>query len=193
MLALRPTGDVRYGVWRSSHMWAPSMRQTQNKGTRRRSMATAEFDPQVEAEEGRPEDLSDLTQRGTPAPGVGLCLSGGGYRAMLFHVGALWRLYDTGVLKGASRVSSVSGGSITSGLLALKWSRLGFDPAAGAAEFVREVALPQPLQGRLSGRNGRASDGRHRHSGRGVVGVPAGAVADDPRPRARCVQAQQRP
>ena len=105
-------------------------------------MATAEFDPQVEAEEGRPEDLSDLTQRGTPAPGVGLCLSGGGYRAMLFHVGALWRLYDTGVLKGASRVSSVSGGSITSGLLALKWSRLGFDPAAGAADFVREVVEP---------------------------------------------------
>ena len=26
--------------------------------------------------------------------GVGLCLSGGGYRAMLFHVGAVWRLHE---------------------------------------------------------------------------------------------------
>ncbi len=24
-------------------------------------------------------------------PGIALCLSGGGYRAMVFHVGALWR------------------------------------------------------------------------------------------------------
>ena len=30
--------------------------------------------------------------------GTGVCLSGGGYRAMLFHVGALWRLYEAGLL-----------------------------------------------------------------------------------------------
>lgn len=100
-------------------------------------MVAGELDPQLEAAE-----LSDLTQRGTPEPGIGLCLSGGGYRAMLFHVGALWRLYETGVLKRANRVSSVSGGSITSGVLALKWSRLGFDLAAGTADFVREVVEP---------------------------------------------------
>ena len=29
-----------------------------------------------------------------PQPGIGLCLSGGGYRAMLFHLGALWRLNE---------------------------------------------------------------------------------------------------
>jgi hypothetical protein len=27
-------------------------------------------------------------------PGTALCLSGGGYRVMLFHIGALWRLYE---------------------------------------------------------------------------------------------------
>jgi hypothetical protein len=27
-----------------------------------------------------------------PSPGMALCLSGGGYRAMLFHLGTLWRL-----------------------------------------------------------------------------------------------------
>jgi len=31
-------------------------------------------------------------------PGVGLCLSGGGYRAMVFHVGVLWRLNEAGYL-----------------------------------------------------------------------------------------------
>ena len=33
-----------------------------------------------------------------PADGVALCLSGGGYRAMLFHVGVVWRLHDAGWL-----------------------------------------------------------------------------------------------
>jgi NTE family protein len=68
-----------------------------------------------------------------PEPGVALCLSGGGYRAMLFHVGALWRLNELGWLPKLDRVSSVSGGSITAGVLAHRWSRLGFD-AGGVAE-----------------------------------------------------------
>ena len=34
-----------------------------------------------------------------PAPGVALCLSGGGYRAMGFHLGTLWRLNDAGLLR----------------------------------------------------------------------------------------------
>ena len=33
-----------------------------------------------------------------PVDGVALCLSGGGYRAMLFHVGVVWRLHDAGWL-----------------------------------------------------------------------------------------------
>ena len=32
------------------------------------------------------------------APGIALCLSGGGYRAMVFHLGALWRLNELGLL-----------------------------------------------------------------------------------------------
>jgi NTE family protein len=61
---------------------------------------------------------------------------------MLFHVGALWRLYDAGKLRNVDRISSVSGGSITAGVLALAWSRLSFDPARAATEFVREVVTP---------------------------------------------------
>jgi NTE family protein len=60
-------------------------------------------------------------------PGVALCLSGGGYRAMLFHVGAIWRLNELGYLPKLKRVSSVSGGSITNGVLALNWTKLQYD------------------------------------------------------------------
>ena len=53
--------------------------------------------------------------------GTALCLSGGGYRAMLFHTGVLWRLNEIGWLPKLNRISSVSGGSITAGVLALNW------------------------------------------------------------------------
>lgn len=55
---------------------------------------------------------------------IAVCLSGGGYRAMLYHLGSLWYLYHAGILKRVARVSSVSGGSITAGLLALRWNEL---------------------------------------------------------------------
>jgi NTE family protein len=44
--------------------------------------------------------------------GIALCLSGGGYRAALFHLGALRRLDELGILSAVTTVSSVSGGSI---------------------------------------------------------------------------------
>jgi NTE family protein len=77
-----------------------------------------------------------------PAPGIGLCLSGGGYRAMMFHAGVIWRLYESGVLRKVDRISSVSGGSITSGMLALKWRELSFDPAKLKNDFVPKVIAP---------------------------------------------------
>jgi NTE family protein len=82
--------------------------------------------------------------------GHGLCMSGGGYRAMLFHVGALWRLNEAGLLRTLARVSCVSGGSITGGVLGLKWGQLDFDGATGVARrFVEEVV--EPLR-KLAGR-----------------------------------------
>lgn len=64
---------------------------------------------------------------------VGLCLSGGGYRATLFHAGAVIRLEELGVLPQLSRVSAVSGGSITAGILAKAWAFLDFNPVTGRA------------------------------------------------------------
>lgn len=77
-----------------------------------------------------------------PQPGVALCLSGGGYRAMLFHVGALIRLNELTYLPRINRISSVSGGSITAGLLGLKWNRLDFSAAGVAANLDAEITTP---------------------------------------------------
>src|ERR1044072_8486054 len=70
-----------------------------------------------------------------PEDGVALCLSGGGYRAVVFHVGVLWRGNEPGLLPRLTRVSSVSGGSITAGVLGLHWGELSFDQAGVAQEF----------------------------------------------------------
>jgi NTE family protein len=77
-----------------------------------------------------------------PTSGTGLCLSGGGYRAMAFHVGVLWRLNEAGYLPRLDRISSVSGGSITAAVLGLNWSRLGFDDQGVARHFVDELVVP---------------------------------------------------
>lgn len=71
---------------------------------------------------------------------IALCLSGGGYRAMLFHLGALWYLNDADYLRQLARVSSVSGGSIAAGVLAIHWGEL--DAADRAGSFRRAVVEP---------------------------------------------------
>lgn len=49
---------------------------------------------------------------------IGLALSGGGSRAMAFHLGCLRALSDLGILDRVKVVSTVSGGSVIGGLLA---------------------------------------------------------------------------
>ena len=73
---------------------------------------------------------------------AGLCLSGGGYRAMMFHLGVLWRLNELGWLAKLDRISSVSGGSITAGVLGLNWAKLGFVANGIASNFVDQVVTP---------------------------------------------------
>ena len=77
-----------------------------------------------------------------PEEGTALCLSGGGYRAMLFHLGTLWRLNETGYLGKLARISSVSGGSITSAVLGMNWARLEFDAGGRAQAFTSQVVEP---------------------------------------------------
>lgn len=91
---------------------------------------------------GRDEAEDDDPDGPAGAPdGVGLCLSGGGYRAMLFHVGGLRRLDETGWLARVTRVAAVSGGSITAGVLGLAWPRLDVRDGV-AARFTELVEEP---------------------------------------------------
>jgi NTE family protein len=100
------------------------------------------------AQEGSPV-IDEGGESGKLEPGVALCLSGGGYRAMLFHVGTLWRLNELGYLTKLDRVSSVSGGSITAAVLGRSWPRLGLDGGGVAPQFVDQVVRPlRALAGR---------------------------------------------
>ncbi len=53
-----------------------------------------------------------------PDPSISLCLSGGGYRAAIFHLGVLQWLNQCGALPRLEEVSCVSGGSIIGAHLA---------------------------------------------------------------------------
>ena len=63
---------------------------------------------------------------------------------MLFHLGALWRLSEWGYLKKLARISSVSGGSITAGMLGFQWNSLSFDANGQVTDF--DVTLVQPIR-----------------------------------------------
>jgi NTE family protein len=65
--------------------------------------------------------------------GIGLCLSGGGYRATLFHLGALRCLHDMEMLEQITHVSSASGGS----LIAAIWASAGT-----ITNFQQQIAKP---------------------------------------------------
>ncbi len=103
---------------------------------------------------------------------IGLALSGGGFRATLYHLGLVRFLFDAGILPQVSHITSVSGGSIIAAHLCLNWSRYTGSPAdfdAAAAELlafvrldirnriVRRFPLALPLRGarRLAGRSNR--------------------------------------
>ena len=74
--------------------------------------------------------------------GAALCLSGGGYRALLFHLGGLWRLNELGWLPKIKHVVGVSGGAVAAAWLGLKWNELEFDGAGRAGNFKELVASP---------------------------------------------------
>jgi NTE family protein len=97
-------------------------------------------------------ETSTLEERYRPKAhreGTALCLSGGGFRAALFHAGAIRRLNELGILSRVRTISSVSGGSIASGLLATVWPKLERD---GHRFTNLESLFEQPLRA-FCGRN----------------------------------------
>ncbi|NKK77697.1 patatin-like phospholipase family protein [Rhizobium leguminosarum] len=75
--------------------------------------------------------------------GVGVALSGGGFRAMLFQAGALVRLNELGLLSKTKRISSVSGDSITAGILAKQGALFEKPDAVGVIQNFQAVFLEQ--------------------------------------------------
>jgi len=74
--------------------------------------------------------------------GFALCLSGGGYRSMVFQIGALWRLNEVGYLPRLDAVSAVSGAAVTAALLGQQFRNLDFDDDGVARNFEELVATP---------------------------------------------------
>src|SRR4051812_33189578 len=88
-----------------------------------------------------PVSVEETAQDDQLRDGTALCLSGGGSPAMLFHLGALRRLNEVGLLGTIERISSVSGGSIVAGVLGRRWNRL----AASLQEHLYADATLQDL------------------------------------------------
>ena len=101
--------------------------------------------PQLQAAEPANSDgglclpgAEDISAAGPTA----IALSGGGFRAMLFHVGFLWRLNELGILAEADMISSVSGGSILAGIVAVNWQNLDFRRSRSKISFQTTIAEP---------------------------------------------------
>ncbi len=106
------------------------------------------FDPHIPFRPESPVRVGPSDPGAALKNAIGLCLSGGGYRAMLFHLGALWRLNEAGFLGKLDRISSVSGGSITAGVLALHWKNLDIRPDRPAPGFTAVVEEIRKLASR---------------------------------------------
>lgn len=76
---------------------------------------------------------------------IALAISGGGFRATLYSVGALLRLNEFGLLPRIKTITSVSGGSITSAWLAYNWDKLNLDPLSGISTNFSDV-IASPLE-----------------------------------------------
>lgn len=71
--------------------------------------------------------------------GYTLCLSGGGFRATLFHLGVIRRLLYLNLFGQIERINSVSGGSITAGMVMKEASKAPFQ---SVEDFDERVIRP---------------------------------------------------
>jgi NTE family protein len=88
--------------------------------------------------------LHDCRRKGrsVTVPPVGLALSGGGFRAVQFHLGALTQLNEFGLLQSLTRISGVSGGSFVAAMMGLKWHQLRFTETGHAENLAQEIVAP---------------------------------------------------
>ena len=100
-----------------------------------------------------PSPCGDKLRPAAPAPSanpIGVTFSGGGFRATLASLGVVRLLADIGRLQDLRYVSSVSGGSVANGAIAVAWPELrrrGYTTAA-----VDELVI-DPVVKRISGKS----------------------------------------
>jgi NTE family protein len=125
-----------------------------------------------------------------PRKGLAFCMSGGGDRAALFHLGALRRMNELGILSKIDTFTSVSGGSIMAAQLAtfMKGAARtpgepidGFD--AGVAEPMRRFAAKDVRTGaalaRLKPSNWFTPGAQSEALAAGYAQGPAPGLLDD--------------
>lgn len=89
-------------------------------------------------------DLETSETKPSRKQGQAICMSGGGYRAAIFHLGALLRLHECGLLDDTMLFSSVSGGSIVQGWLVSRYLA-GRSGSEGFASWSRRIAFSQEM------------------------------------------------
>lgn len=111
-------------------------------------------------------------------PQIGLCLSGGGFRATLFALGAVRYLVEAGHSGKIRAVSSVSGGSVAAAMLADQWPKItasrSADPVgAHVTDRLVDVISTKNLRNRGLGRfaGARLRTGGRYGSARGTTMV----------------------
>jgi NTE family protein len=102
----------------------------------------AERNKSIESESKTPVSDDCTPSEILSSPHYSLSLSGGGYRASLFHYGAINRLNDIGRLHDARMICGISGGSITAALLVSGWNKLHFNNEGVAKNLYDVVGKP---------------------------------------------------
>ena len=77
---------------------------------------------------------------GSIRPRIGICLSGGGFRATLFGLGVVRYLVEAGYARDIQALSAVFGGSVAAAVLAEGWPRVLASPSTDAVAEI--VAAP---------------------------------------------------
>ena len=75
---------------------------------------------------------------------IGVALSGGGFRAAAFHLGAMRQLHQHDLLGAIDLLSCVSGGSIAGATIAMHWPDVGKGLAALEAYLTVLIELSWP-------------------------------------------------
>ena len=83
-------------------------------------------------------------------PRIALALSGGGFRASIFHLGVLKRLAELGWLKRVDVLSTVSGGSIIGAFAVIRWQQW---LQAGGDGVAFDQVIAQPFLEQIQKRN----------------------------------------